>query len=139
MTGVPVLKEMDAGACRAALATADLGRLAVVIEALPAIRPVRYVLHDDRLVFRVRSLSRLRGAAGDHVVAFQADRTESPASAWTVQVHGLCEEVTCPKLRAQLESLPLPAWERRRWSTDVFLRLPLDHVSGQRVLWDGGR
>jgi len=135
MTGGPFIEPMDQHECLAALETVDLGRVAVTMGALPAIRPIRYAIHGGHAVFRAAPFSRLRSAAQDRVVAFQADQAGLPGGVgWTVDARGRCHQVTSPELLAQLEALALPAWHQAD-ARDVFLRIPLEHISGHRVYW----
>jgi Pyridoxamine 5'-phosphate oxidase len=131
----PLILPMGQHECLTALGTVDLGRVAVTIGALPAIRPVRYAIHGGHAVFRAAPFSRLRSAAQDQVVAFQADQAGLPNGVgWTVDARGRCHQVTSPELLAQLEALALPAWHQAD-ARDVFLRIPLEHISGHRVYW----
>jgi len=125
--------------CVALLASVAIGRLALTINALPAIRCVKFELTADHVVFRVAPTSTLRQAAAG-VVAFQADDYDpSGMHGWWVQVIGLCEEVTDPLLLADLRSLPLEPWALGERADNVF-RVPLSSVTGVRVLWqDVGR
>jgi uncharacterized protein len=135
MNGGPLIEPMDQHECLTALGTVDVGRVAVTIGALPAIRPIRYAIHGGHAVFRANPLSRLRAAAEDQIVAFQADHAGLPNGVgWTVDVRGRCYRVTSPELLERLEALALPAWHQAD-SRDVFLRIPLEHMSGHRVFW----
>lgn len=103
--------------------------------ALPTIRSVVFALTPEHVTFRVAPGSRLRSAATNSVVAFQADDSgELDGVGWSVIVQGVCEEVTEPGAVTELRELPLPAWSADH-ADDVFLRLPLERISGERVLW----
>lgn len=135
MNGGPEVQHLDPAQCRQLLATTRHGRLGVSMGALPTIRSVVFALTPRHLVFRVAPGSRLRRATRNSVVAFQADHSgEGDGIGWCVVVQGLCEEVTAPGLVGQMRELPLPAWSVDH-TADVFLRLPLERISGQRVLW----
>jgi len=130
--------KLDRGECLAYLAQAPLGRVALTVGALPAIRSVRFALTEDHVVFRVASGSRLRRAVVNTVVVFQADHYDEHArQGWCVEVHGVGHEVTDPNTMAQLRMLPLePMGESP--TSDHFVRVPTTSVSGQRVQWPAG-
>ncbi len=135
MNGGPRVQDLTPAQCRQFLATTTHGRLAVSLGALPAIRSVVFALTPDHVVFRVAPRSRLHTAAKNSVVAFQADDSgELDGVGWCVMVQGLCEEVTAPRLIRELRNLRLPAWSADH-TADVFLHLPLERISGERVLW----
>ncbi len=135
MNGGPQVQDLTPVQCRRFLATTTHGRLAVSYAALPTIRSVVFALTPDHVVFRVAPRSRLHTGASNSVVAFQADDSgEIDGVGWCVMVQGLCEEVTAPRLISQLRDLRLPAWSADQ-NADVFLRLPLERISGERVLW----
>jgi nitroimidazol reductase NimA-like FMN-containing flavoprotein (pyridoxamine 5'-phosphate oxidase superfamily) len=127
------LRSLTRQECLELLSSVSLGRVAVSIGALPAIRTVRFALTADHVVFKTAGESRLRRAANNAVVAFHADHCEEELRrGWCVLVQGLGEEVTAPAGVEALRSLPL-----ERWSPDdeVFVRISLSHVTGERATW----
>lgn len=133
MDGGPVIEPLTPVQCTLLLATTRHGRISMSLGALPVIRSVVFALTPGHVAFRVAPRSRLHSAAKGSVVAFQADHSGEPDGVgWSVLVQGVCEEVTDPGAVRDLLDLPLPSWHPEG---DVFLRLPLDHVSGERVLW----
>ena len=135
MNGGPEIQVLSPAECRQLLATTRHGRLGLSMGALPAIRSVVFALTPGHLVFRVAPRSQLRQATRNSVVAFQADHSgEGDGIGWCVVVQGLCQEVTAPRLVHHLRDLPLPAWSADH-TADVFLRLPLERIRGERVLW----
>ena len=89
----------------------SLGRIALSIGALPAIRSVRFVLSGPDVVFRVRPVSRLYRAACNSVVAFHADYVDEQArDGWAVQIQGVGRPVTDAVALQGLRSLPLASW-----------------------------
>jgi hypothetical protein len=112
-----------------------LGRIGLNVRALPVIWPVRFALAAGDIVFRAPVDSRLRVAATDAIVVFQADHHgEDTGIAWTVQAQGCCREVIDPAEIRLLEELPLPTW-RAAAPGDRFLRLPLTRLTGERIYW----
>lgn len=123
--------------CLSLLASVPVGRVAVNVGALPAIRTVRFALTAAHVVFRVANGSTLaRAAAG--VVAFQADHYDrADRHGWCVQVVGRSEEVTEPADVDVVTALALEPWGTCG-AGDRFFRLPLAKVSGERVRWPAG-
>lgn len=120
--------------CVRLLAQNTLGRVCVTISALPAVRTVRYAITPGYVVFRAAPGSRLLAAAADTVIAFHTDHDcQSDGVGWTVQVQGICEQITNPAVLEELRALRLPAWSH---GNDAFLRLPLETVSGELVHWN---
>jgi len=124
--------------CLACLAQAPLGRVAMTVGALPAVRTVRFALAEEHVVFRVASESRFRRAVANTVVVFQVDHFDEQArQGWCVEVHGIGHEVTDPDVASRLGRLPLEALGDDP-TRDLFVRIPITSVSGQRVRWPLG-
>jgi uncharacterized protein len=127
------LKVLDRSECLRLLGTVDLGRVAINVGALPAILPVRFVLHDERIVLCAGVGTVLERATDGNVVAFEADGTEPvPQSEWSVSLIGLARHLddSTPLARAASTSLP-------RWSTELssrFVSISSEHISGRRAL-----
>jgi uncharacterized protein len=135
MNGDLLVEPLTREECLAHLAGARLGRVGLSVRALPVIWPVRFALAGGDVVFRAPPDSRLRAAAKDAIVVFQADHHgEDTGVAWTVQAQGRCIEVIHPEEIARLEELPLPTWHVTP-PGDTFLRLPLTRITGERVYW----
>lgn len=86
-------EQLDEDECRARLADAHVGRVALSIGALPAIVPVRYRVDGDDIVFEAASGTPLMAGAR-HVLAFEADEID-PGTGWGWAVHavGVAQEV----------------------------------------------
>ena len=52
--GVPSLEELSVAECMDYLASAQVGRVAVVVDGHPAIFPVNYILDGDQILYRTR-------------------------------------------------------------------------------------
>jgi hypothetical protein len=75
--------------CLRLLGSAAIGRLAYTQAALPAIRPVSFLLRDQDVVIPVRADSPLLDAVRDAVVAFETDSYDHVArTGWSVTVVG---------------------------------------------------
>jgi uncharacterized protein len=131
----PAIEMLSAQECRAYLAQARIGRVAVSVGALPAIHTVSFALTGGCVVFRVAQGSPLRRAVAESVVAFSADGfDETDEDGWSVLAQGVGEEVIDPALTASLRSLPLRSHSEEPES-DCFVRVPLTQVNGTRVHW----
>lgn len=127
--GLEVLSRAE---CLALLATAPVGRIVYTERALPAIRPVNFVLHDGAVVIRASGRGSLAAAADGAVVAFEADKfTDTPRSGWSVTVLGTATEVTDPDGIRELDELPLEPWTPV--IPDHFLVITIEAISGRRL------
>lgn len=120
--------------CVELLARERIGRLAAVAPGGgPLIRPLNY-LYDGpshSIVFRSMSGVKLYSLLHSRKAVFEIDGLESDrSSAWSVIVHGVCEEVTRPLEVARLNELGLESWageQARRW-----FRLRAGAIHGRR-------
>ncbi|SDP30305.1 Nitroimidazol reductase NimA, pyridoxamine 5'-phosphate oxidase superfamily [Actinopolyspora xinjiangensis] len=112
------------------LSSAQVGRVVFTDEALPAIRPVNFVVDGPSVVLRTGgegSLSKLSG----NVVAFEVDHIDSSTrSGWSVIVHGRAERVSDIEQLVALADPAKSSWVPIR---DYFLRIPFDMVTGRRL------
>jgi nitroimidazol reductase NimA-like FMN-containing flavoprotein (pyridoxamine 5'-phosphate oxidase superfamily) len=126
------LEILDEDECRALLQTGGVGRVAVSMNALPAVFPVNYRLLGDSILFFTGTGTKLRAAMSNTVVAFEVDDFDADTeTGWSVLVVGIPSEVTDPAVLASVRRLGLHPWakgERNR-----LVRLHTDFVSGRRV------
>ena len=128
--GLELLSEEDA---RALLATEDVGRVGVSIEAIPAIFPVNYVVIDGDIVFRTAEGSKMAAATHKAVVAFEVDQHDrATRTGWSVLVVGRSEivhdlDVTWQVMQAGLE----PYADGRRGH---IVRIHAELVTGRRIV-----
>lgn len=110
-----------------------VGRLAVTdVDGRPLVVPVNYRLDGDAVVVRTEAGSMLTAAALERPVAFEVDDVdEAWQEGWSVLVQARAEEVTDPDELARLQRLPLRPWAPGERS--VYLRIPLDMVTGRRI------
>ena len=135
MSGGPEIYRLSAEECLSYLAETNLGRVAICIDALPAIRSVRFGLALGGIVFRVGPESRLRRATSNQVIAFHADNGDLEyRPRWAVNVQGICREVGSPEQIEELRDLDLLPWHGPT-SPDVFMHLPIERISGERIHW----
>jgi len=92
--GPSPVQALDESQCRRLLAGKRLGRLVFTSAALPAVIPVVYTLHADRIVVRISPGWHLRTSLGGAVVAFEVDELDPATSAgWSVVAVGVVEEL----------------------------------------------
>ena len=119
---------LDRQECLVLLRKASLGRVIFTHRAMPAVRPVRYAVVDDAVVFAVPTSSPLYAGARDAVVAFEADDfADDFGAGWYVSVLGRATE--SPADEAGIACLcPCPGLAGRR-----FLRIPVETITGHRI------
>lgn len=129
-----MLEELTLAQCFALLATATVGRVGLSIDALPAILPVNYVLHDRAIVFRTVPGTKLDAATEGAVVAFGVDSYGDPAhpTGWSVLARGVAQEITDPTELAALQALPLVSWAFDG-QADHFIRIKPTLLTGRRI------
>ena len=127
-----VVVPLDDVECRALLLGGRIGRLAFTRNALPAIQPVSYCLHDGEVVILARAdspfLPRTRGT----VVAFGVDAYDGETrTGWSVTVVGPSRAVDDPAETALLDALP---WSSPRSAGDGrYVALGIGLLSGWRI------
>ncbi|VVJ18749.1 Uncharacterised protein [Amycolatopsis camponoti] len=119
---------LDRQECLALLRKSSLGRVIFTHRAMPAVRPVRYVVVDDAVVFAVPTGSPLYAGARDAVVAFEADDfADDFGAGWYVSLLGRATESTADD--AGIACLcPCPGLAGHR-----FLRIPAETITGHRI------
>jgi nitroimidazol reductase NimA-like FMN-containing flavoprotein (pyridoxamine 5'-phosphate oxidase superfamily) len=128
--GARQLEELDRAGCVALLRSRAVGRVAVSVQALPAVMPVAFAVGDDHLVFRAATGSPLDAATADAVVAFQVDHVgERTGECWSVLVVGRCSAVRDDSV-VVAGAVPVMPWEDP--AASHYVRLPLQLVTGWR-------
>lgn len=130
-----MVEMLSASECRGYLAQVGIGRVAVTVDALPAIYTVPFVLNGETLLIRVAQCSALRRALAGSVVALSADHfDESQEDSWSVLVRGVGEEVGDEAPAVSLRLLPLRSCSEPP-ERDCFVQLPLTQVNGTHAHW----
>lgn len=116
------------------LAAASHGRVVFTRDALPAIRLVRHIVREDRIIVLVRLSARSTVSAGTRdrvVVAYEADDLDPNGLAgWAVVVTGLAHPVTDPELLARYERVLRSSLDRVE---DMVFTIEPTIVTGMRV------
>ena len=131
-SGIEILSSDE---CHRLLAQDEVGRLAIVIGAMPMILPVNYALDGDAIVFRTMPGSRLDVGQGH--AAFEVDSFDRVCkSGWSVLVTGHLEEVSWYQAKdiARMKALLVEPWapgERTMW-----MRLRPSFITGRIIRGD---
>lgn len=132
MTGRHQLEELDRESCLALLQTVRVGRLVFTENDLPAVQPVNFRLDQGEVVIRVAGGAKLAAAAGNAVVAFEADELDPELrSGWSVTVVGHANLITGVAELVELSGTWLVPWADGR--RDQFVRIRTEKVTGRRL------
>lgn len=126
--------ELSREECLDLLAAHRFGRLAVVMNGLPLIRPLNYVF-DRRVqsvVFRTAGGSKLHALLHAARASFEIDGIdEATRTGWSVIIQGVVAEMTMPGDLRHLNELGLEPWApgpKPHW-----VRVRAWTVSGRRI------
>lgn len=129
---MPSLRDLDRDRCLALITRGTIGRIAVTAPDGPHIVPVNYALVDETIAIRTTAYSVVGTYARGSVVAFEVDHLEHETrAAWSVMVRGRCFVEADPQMLARLRSELADSWAGG--SRTLYLRVPLEHVSGRAV------
>lgn len=129
------LEVLDTPECLRLLAEAPVGRVVFTDQALPAVQPVVFAVHDDAIVFRTCDGKRVAEATDGAVVAFEADQFDQVRrTGWSVTVVGRARTVTDPDEIAELARMPIELWASD--DLGVFVRIDVELVNGRRISSD---
>ncbi len=137
MDGLPRIETLDRRECVALLAQAAVGRLVFSVPSQPpGVVPVSYVLDgpegDEAVLVRTTHGSRLGSSAPGAPVTFEVDEIRlTTHEGWSVVASGVAEQVSDPELVRRAADR-LQAWAPG--FTDLFLRVPLEKVTGRRLV-----
>lgn len=130
------LEILDETECVRLLSTAVIGRLAYTEDALPAIQPLSFAVHDGQVVIPTRAGTKVAAASRGAVVAFEADAFD-PASrtGWNVTVVGPSRVVSAPEEIAALDLLDLHPWAPALAppGTSCYISVAMSIIRGRRI------
>ncbi len=131
-SGASSLSVLSRDECLRLLATSPIGRVIFTERALPAVRPVNFILNGDEIVIRTGEGSKLAAAVRHTVVAFEADELDYlTRTGWSVTVIGHSREVIDPAEVAMLRALPFTSWAPG--PRDHLICVKAELVSGRRL------
>ncbi len=104
-SGPGAVVDLDRAEAMRLLAQTACGRVVFTRDALPAIRPVRHIVRDDRIIVLAGLNCRSPGKNGTRdrvVVAYEADVLDpSTQTGWAVVVTGPAQRITDPEAIAR--------------------------------------
>ncbi len=124
--------QLDEHECWALLRTAEVGRLALVVDGRPEIFPVNFVVDHGTILFRTATGSKLAAVTpSSEPVAFEVDAYDPvEGEAWSVIAKGRASEVTGIREVFDLAELPLFPWHIS--PKPHFVRIEPETVTGRR-------
>ncbi len=127
------LHELTREECMELLRSRPLfGRIGYVVDGVPVIVPVNFIVDGESVVFSTAKGSKLSWLTNHGRVAFEVDHGRPlDRSGWSVLVRGTALEVTDPARLKALAEGPLHSWAVP--SADHWVRISIDEVSGRRV------
>ena len=124
--------ELDRTECLRLLGATAVGRIVFTEGALPAIRPVSFLLDGDDIVFRTATGSALAAATRHAVVAFEVDEIDTTThTGWSVVVIGQAYEINDIDRLVRLADPRNASWAPSR--TAHTIAVPVHHVSGRKL------
>ena len=127
----PRLEQLREDECWRLLAEQRFGRVAIVVDAVPVVVPVNYVVSGSSVVFRVAPGSLLDPTEAGRPAAFEVDATRPEYHAgWSVLLRGCAEQVGEPSEAAACARLPLRPWVAH--TDSVCVRI-VGEVTGRRI------
>lgn len=125
------VSELAVHQCWELLRAAKVGRLAVMVDGLPDIFPLNYVVDHGTIVFRSGKGTKVHAAASDGPVALEVDGYDAPsAEAWSVVIKGHGHGIHDIDELMKTEFLPLFPWQGG--VKNLFVRIVPDVVTGRR-------
>lgn len=122
---------LDESQCWTMLRGATVGRLAVVVDGLPDIFPVNFVVDHGSVVFRTATGTKLEGAIQPNGVAFEVDGFDELAcEAWSVVARGPAVRVS--NADQLIDTISLPLHPLQPDAKPLFVRLVPTEMSGRR-------
>ncbi len=122
--------------CWTLLGREEIGRLAVLVDGVPEIYPVNFVVDGHVVLFRTDPGSKLRGLVRSPTVCFEVDGIDADTQlGWSVMVKGKAAELTAAADVAAATKVPLRYWahgEKLHW-----IRIDPFEVSGRRIYRPG--
>jgi nitroimidazol reductase NimA-like FMN-containing flavoprotein (pyridoxamine 5'-phosphate oxidase superfamily) len=119
-------------ACWELLHRRILGRVAIVVDGVPRVFPVNYIIDNGDIVFRTDEGMKLEAAQNAEIASFEVDHHDPLYhNGWSVLVTGVLEDITGDPERPDTLALPLRSWAGHGAH---FIRLRPLGISGRRVV-----
>jgi nitroimidazol reductase NimA-like FMN-containing flavoprotein (pyridoxamine 5'-phosphate oxidase superfamily) len=132
------LVALERDECLRLLGRGGIGRVAVSVDALPAVFPVNYAMLEEDIVFRTGPGTKLDAAVANCVVAFEIDHNDMMShTGWSVLAVGNARPIEDPDRLRRAADLPLASWVAG--DQDTFVRIETTLLSGRSLTYDGNR
>lgn len=132
LTDANGLEILELSECRALLADASIGRVALGSKGRPVIFPVNAIVSSDAVFIRCGQGSLHREAESGHTIAFEIDGSDPTyQSGWSVLVSGVARVVTEAHELEEVRHLPLRPWGSG--DKDHVVAIAMETVSGRRI------
>lgn len=122
--------------CLRLLRSAEIGRLAVVVDGAPDVFPVNHLVDHGTVVFRTAHGTKLAASVGSRV-AFEVDGRDGSGTVWSVVVKGRARQLN--KLEDLVESHQMPLLPWHGTDKPFFVRIEPEDVSGRRFVPNASR
>lgn len=122
-------EHLDRDRCLGLVGSVPVGRLGIIVGGRPEIYPVNHVVHEDRILFRTGSGTKLTEALG-RTVAFEVDGLERTGTVWSVLAIGMATKVARLHDLLTLTDPPVRPWEPG--AKPHLMQIRLDTLSGRR-------
>lgn len=132
MASQPVIRYLDRARCLELLERAVVGRVAVLVNGVPQVVPVNYLVVDGDVVFRSGAGTKLAAAMSEQPVSFEVDRVdEERLTGWSVLLSGRAEAVTDPATLERVGASALVTWAPG--PKDDVIRVRAETISGREI------
>jgi nitroimidazol reductase NimA-like FMN-containing flavoprotein (pyridoxamine 5'-phosphate oxidase superfamily) len=122
---------LDLSDCWTLVRSAEVGRLAVVVDNQPEIFPINFLVDHGSVVFRTAEGTKLAAALTCESVAFEVDGYDPDrGDAWSVVLKGPATEIKRPLELLDATDLPLFPWYAA--PKQRFVRITPRDVSGRQ-------
>jgi hypothetical protein len=135
VSGYGEFTRLDRGESLRLLASVPVGRLIFTLNALPAVRPMNFVLVGGLILLRTAADSTVGRRVHGAIVAFEADELDpETCSGWSVTVTGRAALVADPGMIARYHAVPLVPWAPG--ARDTFMTITTEVTEGRRIRRD---
>jgi uncharacterized protein len=128
----PAIRFLDRERCLELLGDAVVGRVAVLVNGVPQVVPVNYVVVDGDVVFRSGAGTKLAAAMAEQPVSFEVDRVdEERLTGWSVLLSGRASVVSEPEVLRRVDEAALVTWAPG--PKDDVVRISAETISGREI------
>lgn len=125
------VEQLSEKQCWELLRSAEVGRLAVIVEDHPEIFPVNYAVDQGTLLFRSAEGTKVTSALGDAPVAFEVDGYDTETNlVWSVVAKG--HATTFQNLEEAADSYNVEVRPWQAGKKERFIRIRPDEITGRR-------